>query len=168
MQELSLYELNNQLISAVNSAFESTDEDGCVEADFFKQLEALKVARDEKLENLALYIKSLEATAGAIKAEEEKLKERRETIQRKATSIKNYIASSMQYAGENKFESARCKLSFRTSKSVEVYDEALIPREFFTETVTYKLSKSAIKEAIAGGAEVAGAAVVENKNLQIK
>ena len=47
-------------------------------------------------------------------------------------------------------------------------EEAALPPDFVTTTVTTKPDKTAIKKAIQAGQTVSGAALVENQNLQIK
>ena len=72
-------------------------------------------------------------------------------------------------SGRDKFETSRCKASFRSSKSVEI-DESVFygaaPDQYFR--VKREADKNAIKAAIASGTTVAGATLVEKEGLVIK
>lgn len=133
-----------------------------------ENLTALELERNKKLEAVALYIKSLEAEAEAMKAEAKKLSDRREAKERKAERLRSYISNSMQALGDTKLETAKVALSFRKSEAVEVYDPVLLPAEFTKTKTTVTPDKTAIKAAIKSGQEVAGATLEVKQNLQIK
>ena len=60
------------------------------------------------------------------------------------------------------------RISFRKSIQVQIDDEAALPADYVTTTVTTKPDKTAIKKAIQAGEDVTGASLVENRNIQIK
>lgn len=162
---MNLYEINRDI---ENFEFEIDENTG--EVLNFDALDALQMERCAKIENICLYIKNLTALAADIKAEKNNLDERMKAAERKADSLKRYLASSLN--GE-KFETARCKVSYRKSAQVVVSDgfaewaKKNAP-DLITETITTKPDKEAIKEAIKGGKQVVGAEIVENVNLQVK
>lgn len=128
---------------------------------------ALAMERDTKIDNTAMYIKSLLAEAAAIKAEEEALAARRKAKERKAERLKGYLSA---FLNGMKFESAKTKISFRNSVKVEVGKEFVDwAKEAMPELLTFKpeVSKTAIKEALAEGKEVQYAAIVESRSIQI-
>lgn len=131
-------------------------------------LEELNVARDEKIENIAMWIKNLNAEAKAIRGEEKNLAERRRVAENKSESLKKYLDQTLN--GE-KFSTAKVAISYRKSDAVEIADEETFIK---TADATYlvaqdpKIDKKAIKEAIKGGATVKGAELVERNNIQIK
>ena len=167
----SLYELNNELYELLENGFnmacidEETGEINPEAAAAF--LDDLMLERGEKIENIALYIKSLECDAEAIAAEEKRLKKRKEQKQRKAERLRDYLRSSLLAFGDKKFETARVALSFRSSRQVVVADMSKLPTEYVREKVTMEADKIAIKKAIDEGQEIAGAYVEEKKNLTI-
>lgn len=170
MANVSLYELDAQLEATLNELYSHIDDDGSVDIpeDISEQLETLQIDRRDKIEGITLYIKSQIAMADAIKAEEKALAIRRKQHEAKAESLKKYLASSMQRADETKFETARCKLSFRKSETLEIIDESLIPLEYKTAEIVYTISKNDIKTAIKEGKEIDGAVIITKQNLQIK
>ena len=163
---MNLYEINAEIEKAIEALFANADEvTGEIRQEDVDALEAMKMARDEKLENIGCYIKNAKAMADAIKAEEKALKERRETLESKAENMKAYVANALQ--GE-KWESAKVAFSFRRSESVSIPDIDLLDEKYLVQEVTYKPDKKAIKEAIKAGNEVRGAFLDEKQNLQIK
>lgn len=131
-------------------------------------LDALAGAFEEKAESVACYIKNLDAFVTSMKAEESNMAERRKAAERKIDNMKKYLSSCLDTAGRDKMETAKVRLSFRKSVQVDIQDTAAIPSEYTTQTVTTKADKTAIKKAIQGGADVPGAVLIENRNIQIK
>lgn len=164
---LSLYEIDKAVVTVLDDGLVFNEETGEIVFDA-DNLDALETERNAKLEGVALYIKSLEAEADAIKAEEKALAERRAVREKKAERLRRYLSDSMQALGDTKLETARVALSFRKSESVVIEDQSALPVEFIKVKMTETPDKVAIKKAIKSGTEVAGAALVENKNLQIK
>lgn len=164
---LSLYEIDKAVFTVLDDGLVVDEETGEIVFDADK-LDALETKRNTKLEAVALYIKSLEAEAAAMKAEEKALAERRAVREKEAERLRRYLSDSMQALGDTKLETARVALSFRKSESVVIEDQAALPVEFLKVKMTETPDKTAIKKAIKSGATVEGAALVENKNLQIK
>ena len=135
-----------------------------------EELDALQMARDAKIENIALYIKEMDAEAKALKEEIGNLTERMKAKENKRDGLKRYLQNAL--AGQ-KFESAKCKISYRTSKQVvlaEEFDEWAKENapDLLVTTTTVKPDKTAIKDAINNGRKVEGATLVQNSNIQIK
>ena len=134
-----------------------------------EQLDELQMERDTKLENVACWIKDLKAEAEALKAEKQALAERQKVAENKMESLKKWLAYALQ--GE-KFKTPKCAISFRKSEAVEVTDEGLnnLMKEH-DELLTYKApepNKTAIKQAIKDGLNVAGVQLVQNTSTIIK
>lgn len=130
-----------------------------------ERLENLQMERNQKIENIALWIKNLQADALAYKAEKEAFAEREKAAANKAEQLKAYLARAL--AGQ-KFSTAKCAVSFRKSEKVEVLDEQKIPRAYMVETVTYNPDKTLIKEVLKDGQEISGCRLVKALNTQIK
>ena len=154
---MKLYQINEAIMNCLD--METGEVINC------EALEALMMQRDEKLENIALWIKNLTADAAAYKAEKESFAEREKAALTKAESLKNYLTYALD---GQKFTTAKCAVSFRKSEKIEITDEAVLPKDYVTETVTIKPDKTAIKKAIKSGQEVSGAQLIENLNISIK
>lgn len=154
---MKLYEINEAILNCIDT--ETGEVVDC------EALEALMMQREEKLENIALWIKNLNADATAYKAEKDAFAEREKAAKNKAESLKRYLSLALD---GQKFTTAKCAVSFRRSERIEITDEAIIPKEYVTEVVTVSPDKKAIKEAIKAGQEVSGAMLTESLNIQIK
>ena len=136
------------------------------------RLNEMQVEREKKLENVALYIKQLEAEADAIKCEEYMLAERRKAKENKANRLKGWLASVL--SGQA-FETARVKLSFRKSEKVDFTDEfellTYLEKNNKDHCIKYKfpdISKAEVGKLIKAGEKIPGAVLVETNNLQMK
>ena len=159
---MKLYEIDNAILECID--FETGE---IVDTD---RLEALKMEREAKIENVALWIKDLKAEAEAIKAEKLALAERQKVAENKAESLKKWLAYALD--GE-KFSTARCSVSFRKSQQVEVTEEGLenLMKSGNDALLTYKApepNKKAIAEAIKDGLNVRGVQLVQNVSTIIK
>lgn len=130
-----------------------------------EKLDALQMERSTKIENIALYVKNLLADADAIKAEKDALAARESAKRKKAENLKGYLAYAL--AGE-KFDTAKCAVSFIKSEKVEVEDMAHIPAGLLRVKNSVEPNKKAIKAAIKAGHEIKGCRLVESISTQIK
>ena len=128
-------------------------------------LEELEMAREQKIENVGLYIKNLEAEATAVENQEKIFADRKKRIRKKIEGLKGFLGYALQ--GE-KFKTDRVEMSFRKSESVLVKDEYLIPDEYCDFTVMRKPNKKNIKDALKHGKELMGVELVEKQNVQIR
>ena len=153
---MKLYEINEQIMACIdNETGEIIDID---------KLNELQIAKDEKIENLALWYKDLLAEANALKEEKEAFAEREKAAKNKAESIKNYLSYVLN--GEN-FKTTKCALSFRKSEKTVIDDINSIP-ENFLKYAEPKADLTEIKKAIKNGEEIKGAHLEEAQNIQIK
>lgn len=159
----SLYEINAQIEQAWSAAVDPETGE-IISEEAAQAVEQLAMAREEKIENLALYWKNLTAEAEALKNEKLALAARQSATEKKAESIKEYLASSMN--GE-KFKSEKVAISWRKSESVSVDANAFLPEEYVTlrEPVP---NLTAIKKALKAGEQIDGATLVASNNIQIK
>ena len=163
----SLYEINNDFIQVLENGFLVDEETGEIT---FKEdaLNDLDLEFNQKVDNIACYIKDIESLNQAIKDEKKALDERLKMNDRKVENLKKYVSSSLKMRDMNKLETARNKITFRKSKSVNVINESLLADEYFTEKITKTVNKTAIKKAIESGLTVDGAEIKENRNVVIK
>lgn len=158
---MTLYEINDQIAKAIELGFDP--ETGEILDD--SALRDLEMARDEKIENICLFVKDLKAEAEALKNEERGLSERRKSSEKKAESLTNYLKAMLN--GE-KFKTSKCSVSYRRTQAVQITDETLLPDCYIRRKVTEEPDKVAIKEALKAGGEVAGACLEERQSMTIK
>lgn len=130
-----------------------------------EKLDALFMEKNQKIENIALWIKNLQADALAYKAEKDAFAERQKAAENKAEQLKKYLVSALD---GQKFSTAKCAVSFRKSEAVQVDDVNHVPAEWLRIRTTYEPDKAAIKAAIKAGQEITGCKLVENTNISIK
>ena len=163
---MNLYEINDAYEKALSN-FTVDDETGEVIFDD-EEIKRLEGAFEEKVDNIACYIKSLNALSDSIKAEKQALDERLKSNDKKAESLKKFLVMSLEMRDMKKFESARNKLSFRKSTSVVINEDAVLPTKYVKTVVTEKVDKKAIGDALKNGEVVEGCYLKESNNLQIK
>lgn len=152
---MNLYEIDEHILRCVDlDTGEVIDEE---------MLDQLAMERDRKLENIACWIKNLKAEISAFKEEEKNLKTRREFLENKQERLSNYL---QKYLNGSKFETAKCKISYRKSEKVEVSNLDSIPERFLKVTVEPK--KSDIKQALKDGEAIEGATLVQTISMTIK
>lgn len=155
---MTLYEIDE----AIRNCMMVDPETGEVAIDE-DRLAELQMERGEKLENIALWIKDLSANAKAIRDEENSLAERRKAMEAKAERLTEWLRTAL--AGE-KFETAKCRISYRKTKSVKITDQFLVPVEYCA--ITTVPNKAAVKQALMDGVKVPGAEIEEKLSMSIK
>lgn len=169
-KNMKLYEIADiylNLIEAIEN--EELPEDAVADT-----LEAVTAELEDKADNIACMMKQLNAEAEAIREEEKRLAKRRQTKERVAERCKQYLSDMLLKVGIDKMETVRNKITFRKSESVEI-DEC----EFFNwvdmnarhDLLSYSAptaNKTEIKKALKDGAEIEGAVLRINSNIQIK
>ena len=160
----SIYEINQAILDCLDP---ETGEILDMEA-----LEQLQMDRVQKAENVACWRKNLMAMIASIKAEEDALKKRRETLQRRVDGLDGYLAA--HFSGE-KIETARAVINWRKSTGVEVVDkqEAIdyLMHIAHDDLLKYKepdIDKKAAKALLETGVFIPGLVLAERMNLQIK
>ena len=156
---MTLFEINEQIQKAIELGFDpETGEilDASV-------LEQLQIDRDEKIENICLYIKDLTAEAKALADEAKALSERKERSAKKAESLKNYLQAMLD---GQKWKSSKAAVSYRKTQSVVVDDLEALKPEFLR--IKKEADKTAIKEVLKAGAAVSGAHLEERQSMSIK
>lgn len=153
----------------INAALEALVDEETGELLDYEAFDNLLMERDEKLENIGLWIKDLRAEAAALKAEKEALAKRQRTAENKAERLASYM--QMMLAGE-KFKTSKVAVSYRTSKSVEVEDGfvdwAVSNGDQYLRFKEPEVNKEALKEALKNGEEIPYVGIVEKVGVVIK
>lgn len=164
---MKLYEIDSAILQVIENDFSFDDETGEV---YFTvdDLNALDMARNEKLEGCLLFIKNCESEAAAIKAEITTLQARAKRKQAAADRLREYVLYSMESMHDKTFETAKAYARVGYYQRVDVEDMDALPVEYVREKVTATPDKTAIKKAIKAGAEVKGARLVSYPSLTVK
>ena len=155
----NLYELNRQI-----AEFELVIDEETGEITNAEELDQIQMERDEKIENIALWIKNLKADAEAFKNEKQVFAEKERIAKNKAECLTAYIHDALH--GE-KFETTRVRISYRKSQAVEITDPDKLPAAML-RLKEPEPDKAKIKDLLKAGTIVAGAELVERQSIQIK
>lgn len=160
---MTLYEINSNLQMLYDSMVDP--ETGEIDESILEQVTELEISRNEKIDNTACYIKSLESDADGISREIEKLKKRKETSMKTAERLREYLGREL--AGE-KFSSPRCVISYRKSSKVILDDIGSVPEEYLRRTESVELNKELAKKAFKRGEYLEGCHLEETTSMTIK
>lgn len=166
---MKLYELESAYLSLMSMI----DEDEIPEDALIDTLEAITGEVEIKADNVACMLKSIEADMKAIRDEEIKLATRRKAKEKAYDRLKQFLSDTLQRMSIDKVETARNKITFRRSESVELDEATFIKWAIANrdDLLTYAeptANKTEIKKALKSGCEVAGAQLVSKNNIQIK
>lgn len=157
---MTLYEIDKAIL---DFEFEIDEESG--EILNATDLDELKMAREDKIEGISLWIKNLEAEKEAVKHEKDNFADREKRLGKKIESLKGYLGYALQ---GQKFSTPKVAVSFRKSESVLVKDEYLVPDKYCEFTMVRKPNKTNLKKALKDGEEIMGVELVEKQNINIK
>lgn len=174
---IALFELTTEyrlFAEQIDLFCEQIDSGEIPEEVFWDTLEAMQGEINSKLDNVACIYKQMMYEAAMMKAEELKLCERRKAKEAAAERMKEYIRYSMQAVGMKKLETARNRLSFRSSTRVKIDDEDAFvewAQAYNPDLLTYKTpapNKTAIGKVIKSGQPVQGCTLEQGISLQVK
>jgi transcriptional regulator of heat shock response len=158
----NLYEITQDYLQIL-SMMEDPELDPQTLAD---TMEAVEGELEIKAENYAKVMKNLEADVAGIKAEIDRLSERKKTIENNIKNMKSALQMAMETTGKTKFKTEL--FSFNIQKNaptvvIDASDPNNIPPDFlkFKEP---EVDKTAIKAAIQNGMDLTGVAHLESKN----
>lgn len=161
---MNLYGINSQIMEAFEAAVDMETGEIINEA-AYEALNRLQMEREEKIEGILLWIKNLSADAEALKKEKQAFADRQAAAERKAESLKRYVADAL--AGE-KFQTDRVSVTWRKSEAAEFTGNiALLPSSCI-RVKEPELDRAELKRKLKGGAIIPGARLVVRNNIQIK
>ena len=169
---MTLYDIDAQ-IAALDGAAE---DDMLIDAEtgellsVAQALDALRMEREEKLENVACWVKNLCAEADAIREEENRLVKRRKAAETKAANLKSWLLAAMtrEDGTTDKLKTGRVSISVKRNPPSTVVDDELLPSTYKVAKITYQANKELIKRELLAGGEVPGAHLEYGRIVVIK
>ena len=141
--------------------------------DIEEALSGIQGQLEDKVDNIGNLIVNISLPIAMLKAEEQRLKERRTNIEKEVERIKDWLSTEIKKLDKDgKGVRIEGKLHTVTlsKSSFNKLDESinldLIPDEF--KKVEVKVDKQALKKALKEGAEIEGARLVESRSFRIK
>lgn len=169
---MTLYDIDAQ-IAALDGAAEDDmliDEETGELVSVAQALDALRMEREAKLENVACWVKNLSAEADAIREEENRLVKRRKAAETKAANLKAWLLAAMtrEDGTTDKLKTGRVMVSVKKNPPSTVVDDALLPSTYKVAKITYQANKELIKRELLAGGEVPGAHLEYGRSVVIK
>ena len=169
---MTLYDIDAQ-IAALDGAAEDDmliDEETGELISVAHALDALRMEREAKLENVACWVKNLSAEADAIREEENRLLKRRKAAETKAANLKAWLLAAMtrEDGTTDKLKTGRVMVSVKRNPPSTVVDDALLPSTYKVAKITYQANKELIKRELLSGGEVPGAHLEYGRSVNIK
>lgn len=157
---MNLYELSQNYLAV---------QDMDLEPETLKDtLDSIEEAIEVKAENIAKWIRNLEADKKAFEEEEKRFKEKKQAADNRIKSLKLYLEDNMRLTGKTKFKAGFFSFAIQNNRpSVEVFDETLIPKQFLIEQPV-KIDRAGIAELLKAGEEVPGAELKHSSGLRIR
>ena len=122
---------------------------------------------EEKLESYCKVIRQLEADAEMLKAEKERIENKKKTVDNSIGRMKKAVMEFMKASGSTKSTAGTFTVALSTSKATKIVDESLIPKKYFIKQEP-KIDKKAILEMLKSGAKVKGCELQINEGVRIK
>lgn len=126
-------------------------------------MEAIDGELEDKADGYAMVMKNLQADVEALKAEEERLYNRRKAIENNIKAMKERLQMAMQMTGKVKFKTTLFSFGIQKNPASVVLDSGNYedyPEEFLIEQPP-KIDKADIKEALKAGEDLGGLAHLE-------
>ena len=158
MNNMSLYEIDEMIEACVDA---ETGEIIDVEA-----LDALEMARADKIEGVACWAKAQTALAKSIEKEIKAMQERKAAAENRAKRLKQYLYDA---CGGQRFQSARADVRFqRTAPAVVIDDGTELPDEYMRVKTEVTPNKDALKAALKAGETIPGVRLETHMTTIIK
>ena len=171
---MKLYEINEAILR-LTDLITVDEETGEISGDVdsvCEQIDALQMERRSILEFLAKLVLNLRADIATLKAEEDRLRDRRTRLEKKVERLLQIL--DRECAGE-KTDLGVATLQYRRTSRVEVTDAAKavswLKRRKLTDCFRVpapEVAKTAVKKLLAAGAKVPGCALVEDRSYSLK
>lgn len=168
---MKLYEVNQLIESATDILEEEGGEINETTESVMEELFALQMERSRILEYLAKLVLNVRSDAAALKIEEERLKKRRQALERKEERIIHILDRECG----TKTDFGVATLSYRKSESLEVTDRGAavewLHANGHNDCVKIPLPevrKEEVKKIIKNGGKVPGTILVTKNNASLK
>lgn len=154
---MKLYEINQEIMDCIDlETGEIIDHE---------RLEQLSLAKTDKLTNIALLYINMKADAEAYEKQEKKFSNLKKNAKATMEWCKATLAKEL--AGQPlKDDEKRFSITWRASEKLEITDPDKVSEEW--KKVEVKYDVAGMKQAIKDGAQVDGAVISVNNNIQIR
>lgn len=162
--KMSLYEMTNDLVELMEIPEEELTEEEREEI-----TNVITKMIKEKSTDIIKYLRNIETRVTALKEEEKRMKEYRQSEEKRYDRLKQYLVSCLIKSNLTKLDTNLGKISVRKAPASVVVNEEVLPKDYFKEEIVRKVDKKYIKQILMEGTHIDGAMLVEDKyTLTIK
>jgi hypothetical protein len=166
---LKLYEINEQIAAILARAAEN---DGVLSDADLDALTLLEIAFPQKVESVALYVRTLLAQAEVVGSEVDRLAARQKALQREADGLKDYLHRQLLERGESKVAGKLVTIAVQNNApAVKLSINATDLPPAYQRVIPSKVEpdKTALLEAYKAGEHLpAGVEVVVGSHVRIR
>lgn len=160
---MKLYELTE----AYQNVQQLTEDESMDTQALEQAMQQIESAIEEKAENIAKLIKNIDGDIEILKAEEERLNQKRKALENKKDWLKKYLEQQLSIAGLEKVKTKLFTVALQNNApSVEIIDESLIPESYFK--IERVVMKKEILNAIKQGNVIPGVQMKQTRGLRIR
>ncbi|MCF8029886.1 MAG: siphovirus Gp157 family protein [Desulfohalobiaceae bacterium] len=131
-------------------------------------LEELGVQETEKADGVIYALRKRQSEIQFLKDEEDRIRSRRKSAEKRLQEFKDYLASIFQREGITRIRALKGTLYLRQSSSVEVTDTESLPADLVHTKVSFEPKKKDIRERLNSGEEVPGARLNTAQQLCVR
>lgn len=178
----NLFEIEQSMLNLLEYGVDDTTGEVIeTEEEFYALYDQIQLDLQTKLDNTNCLGKMIDGEIEVIDKEIKRLQSEKKARENKKKWLSNRVDYFIrkQFTDENgnldteglnkyKLDLPHSKISYRKSESVEVSDINAIPKQYIKEKIEISADKTELKKAIKNGAEINGARIVTNYNLQVK
>lgn len=162
----NIYEFMSGFMALWELIGDETVEDSVIEDCFTNMTDDFK----DKMENCCKYIKCLDSDIEGLKAEEKRIKEKRQAMENSKERLKNLMYKAQRASGEKKLVCGSFTTSIQANPPrvvLDVNDINGIPEEYLTFPEP-EVNKAKIKETLKNGFECEFAHLETSESLRIR
>lgn len=162
-----LYKIKQEYLSAINGLIEQDNDIDyqCIS----DTLTAIKDEFDNKVINIASYLKNMDIEIKTMRQYEGDMRRRRETREKKFEAIHKYLRDNLIESGITHVSGDEFTVALhRSPPSLQIENEELIPGKYKSEKTTFIIDKKQLKEDLINGEVVEKATLKRGFYLKIK
>ena len=163
---MTLYELTNDWLQLMTMLEEGADEDVINDT-----LEGLDYEIEDKAEGYAKVIRNIESDIAGLKAEIERMTDRKRVLENNITRMKNNLQAAMELTGKTKFKTDLFSFNVQNNPAAVIMDEQYlenIPEEYLIPQEP-KIDKKKLAADLKAGVDLEGIAHLSvSRSLRIK
>lgn len=161
---MKLWDIGAAILAIMAEAEESGGE---VTEEQYADLTALGIEFDEKVQDIALYVRTMETEQEVIESEMKRLKTKAAARATRVERLKAYLLEQLQARGLRKAGGVKAGVRLQNNPpSVNVVEETAIPLTYWIAREP-TLDKTAILTALKAGQPVAGCEIKQGEHLRI-